>query len=217
MPDSAPVVAWHELSTTVKDPDLVDARRAVIAAAAMDLAKRSGFAHTTTRSIAAGAGINIATMYQYFRSKEDILFYVCRKNFEAIEAVTALGGEDPVAELRSRFFNLIRVADVRQMEITFVYQESHTLRDEYLREVKSWDECAVDNVEEPLKAAVAAGLADLDRTRVAARQMVETGYAWANKNWALRAFVTSDEYAQTHWRWFCAAFRLTTEPTTREP
>lgn len=197
-----------ELVSTVKDSELVESRRALIAATAMELARRQGFAHTTTRLIATGAGINIATMYQYFRSKQDILFYVCRKNFEEIQAVTGLPGDDPVGELKARFFNLIDVTTARQMEITFVYQESHTLKDDYLSEVKAWDERAVDNFEEPLKHAVAGGAADVDNTRVAARQMVETGYAWANKHWALRAFVTSDEYAKTHWRWFCAAFAM---------
>jgi AcrR family transcriptional regulator len=204
------VAARGDLGSTVKDAALVEQRRAHIAETAIDLARQQGFAHTTTRLIAAGAGINIATMYQYFRTKEDILFYVCRTNFEQIRAATAVRRDDPVHELEARFTRLLAVVDDRLPEITFVYQESHTLQPQYLAEVKAWDEGAVDDFEAPLRAAVAAGQGEVGNPRLAARQLVETGYAWANKNWSLRRSAGREEYTQTHWEWFCRAFRLTT-------
>jgi AcrR family transcriptional regulator len=207
------VAAGSDLGSTVKDAGLVEQRRSHIAAAAIDLARQQGFAHTTTRLIASGAGINIATMYQYFRTKEDILFYVCRTNFEQIRAATSVRQDDPVRELEERFVRLLTVVDDRLTEITFVYQESHTLQPQYLAEVKTWDESAVDDFEAPLRAAVAAGQAEVSNPRLAARQLVETGYAWANKNWSLRRSATREEYTQTHWKWFCRAFRLTTRET----
>lgn len=49
-------------------------RRKAIVSAAVRLFSQQGFANTTTREIAANAGVAEGTIYRYFSSKQDILF-----------------------------------------------------------------------------------------------------------------------------------------------
>ncbi|MGD8461564.1 MAG: helix-turn-helix domain-containing protein, partial [Desulfobacterales bacterium] len=76
-----------DIPTQVKDPDLVKRRRRQIADAAVQLFIEKGFHKTTTRQIARAAGFSIGSLYEYFASKEDILYMVC----EAIHAEVERG------------------------------------------------------------------------------------------------------------------------------
>ena len=44
---------------------------------AVTLFKEKGFHRTTTREIAKAAGFSIGTLYEYIRTKEDVLYLVC--------------------------------------------------------------------------------------------------------------------------------------------
>lgn len=204
----SPSVAPPNVNTTVRDPALVAARRVEICRAAVVLGRRVPLAAVTTREIAAEAGMNIATVYQYIRCKDDIVFLVCQQNVANLQDELSASEVNPVRRLRSRFFTLMQVMQDRQMEITFVYQESRNLTGDYLQAVKNWDELVVDHFEEPLRAANELGTAHVDSTRVAARHMVETGYAWANKSWSFRKLASIAEYRDLHWQWFERAFDL---------
>jgi AcrR family transcriptional regulator len=66
-----------DIPTQVKNPDLVERRRRQIAAAAVKLFIEKGFHKTTTRQIAQASQFSIGALYEYFASKEDILYMVC--------------------------------------------------------------------------------------------------------------------------------------------
>jgi len=54
----------------------VDQRRAAILEAAIEVLASDGIAETTTRKIAARAGVNQAMLRYYFGSKDELLFAV---------------------------------------------------------------------------------------------------------------------------------------------
>src|SRR5690625_2538162 len=60
----------------VKDTALITKRRNQIIKASIALFKQKGFHKTTTREIAKASGFSIGTLYEYIRSKEDVLFLV---------------------------------------------------------------------------------------------------------------------------------------------
>ena len=66
----------REVHASVKDGDLVERRRTQIIKGAVTLFKEKGFHRTTTREIASAAGFSIGTLYEYIRSKEDVLYLV---------------------------------------------------------------------------------------------------------------------------------------------
>lgn len=75
-----------------------DERRTRIALAARDVFADKGYTAATMREIAAAAGMHVPTMYQYFRSKEEILEQVyswtINQAVDGMEAV--LGASGPV-------------------------------------------------------------------------------------------------------------------------
>src|SRR5690625_3173979 len=62
--------------SSVKDTMLIEKRRNQIIKASIVLFKQKGFHKTTTREIAKASGFSIGTLYEYIRSKEDVLFLV---------------------------------------------------------------------------------------------------------------------------------------------
>ncbi|MFI5273250.1 MAG: TetR/AcrR family transcriptional regulator [Ktedonobacterales bacterium] len=62
-------------------------RRAAILAAAIRVLARDGLAATTTRKIAAAAGVNQAMLGYYFGGKDELLFEVLRTMMQATESV----------------------------------------------------------------------------------------------------------------------------------
>ena len=48
------------------------------------LFKEKGFHRTTTREIARHAGFSIGTLYEYIRTKEDILYLVCDSIYDEV-------------------------------------------------------------------------------------------------------------------------------------
>jgi AcrR family transcriptional regulator len=102
-------------------------RRAEIIAAAIRVLARDGIAETTTRKIAAEAGVNQATLRYYFGSKDDLLFAVLqemmRLTSEIVQAGTSFdhGLHDAIAESLKAFWAHIESApelQVMQYELT---------------------------------------------------------------------------------------------------
>lgn len=70
------VIDWLFILEKRKEKNRVSAeeRRAAIVSAAVRLFSRQGYANTTTREIAADAGVAEGSIYRYFKSKQEILF-----------------------------------------------------------------------------------------------------------------------------------------------
>ena len=51
---------------------------------AVSLFKQKGFHRTTTREIAKEAGFSIGTLYEYIRTKEDVLYFVCDSIYDEV-------------------------------------------------------------------------------------------------------------------------------------
>jgi len=65
------------LAQTRKTPSSIRDRRGATDRAALDVFQEKGFHATTVRDIGRAAGLTQGTIYNYVRSKEDILFLVC--------------------------------------------------------------------------------------------------------------------------------------------
>lgn len=91
-------------------------RRAELLAAAICVLAREGLAETTTRKIAAEAGINQATLLYYFGSKDALLFAVLREMMRATQQI-ALQAVPEASDLREAVAGAIR-AYWRQVEAT---------------------------------------------------------------------------------------------------
>ena len=70
-----------EIATSIKKPELVAKRREQIKKAAIELFLKNGFHGTTMRQICDASGVNRASIYDYFASKDDILIYLYKDVF----------------------------------------------------------------------------------------------------------------------------------------
>jgi len=77
--------------------------RQAIRKASLDLIYRKGFTGTSLRDIASKIGMQPASLYNYIRNKEDLLYFICRETAEArLDEVTrrlAAAPPDPVSQL----------------------------------------------------------------------------------------------------------------------
>lgn len=74
------------IQSSVKDESLIEKRRAQMIRGAVTLFKEKGFHRTTTREIAKAAGFSIGTLYEYIRTKEDVLYLVCDSIYDEVHS-----------------------------------------------------------------------------------------------------------------------------------
>lgn len=94
----------RKIPTTVKDQELAAQRRGQIIDVATRLFLDRGFHKTSIRDIARACPFNLASLYMYVSSKEDILFLVAQQLIEekarAMAEVEVLEG-DPTESFRT--------------------------------------------------------------------------------------------------------------------
>src|SRR5699024_11326197 len=131
-----------QVLSSVKDAELVEKRRDQMIKGAITLFKEKGFHRTTTREIAKESGFSIGTLYEYIRTKEDVLFLVCdaihdqvNKRLEAIIDLKNPSVTHLVTVVKSYF----QLMDDMQDEVVVMYQEVKSLKrsEEHTSELQS--------------------------------------------------------------------------------
>jgi len=191
-----------DIPTQVKNPDLVERRRRQITDAAVKLFIEKGFHKTTTRQIAGASGFSIGSLYEYFASKEDILYLVCDSIHAEVErGVTeamsrATGGRDALAEVIQEYF---KVCDRMNDFILLIYQETQSLPSQWQKRVLE-NELRITGlfVEALARIAAVGTLPNLDdRTiELAAHNIVVLGHMWTFRRWYLARHYSIDDYIQ---------------------
>ncbi len=190
----------RDIPTQVKNPDLVDRRRRQIADAAVKLFIERGFHKTTTRQIAKSSGFSIGSLYEYFATKEDILYLVCELIHAEVErGVTeamskATGGKDALAAVIREYF---KVCDRMSDFILLIYQESQSLPSQWQRRVLD-NELRITGlfVEALARIAATGALPNLDERTIelAAHNIVVSGHMWTFRRWYLARHYSIEDY-----------------------
>ena len=180
-----------DIPTQVKNPELVDRRRGQIADAAVKLFIERGFHKTTTRQIAKASGFSIGSLYEYFATKEDILYLVCELIHAEVErGVTeamskATGDREALAAVIREYF---KVCDRMSDFILLIYQESQSLPSQWQRRVLD-NELRITGlfVEALARIAATGALPNLDERTIelAAHNIVVLGHMWTFRRWYL--------------------------------
>ena len=183
----------------VGDADLVERRRAQIVEAATRLVARQGFAKTVVRDIAEEANISVGLVYEYVRSKEDILFLIyehwARVWGEGLEKALARS-EDPLDQLMSGVSFLVTAADKHADVTHLFYRETGHLSDYGTEQAKQTEREMVDRLTAVLEGGIAGDLLRPDTDSVAlATQLVLLSHGWVLKGYLLRKGRTAAGYA----------------------
>lgn len=117
-------------NSSIKDVTLVKKRRNEIIQSAITLFKQKGFHRTTTREIAKEAGFSIGTLYEYIRTKEDVLILVYESINDHVyqHMATLTKKDDPTLDdLTLIIDSYYRFIDDLQDEVLILYQEIKSL------------------------------------------------------------------------------------------
>ncbi|MCK4931304.1 MAG: TetR/AcrR family transcriptional regulator [Candidatus Aminicenantes bacterium] len=191
-----------DIPTYIKNPKLVHERRRQIVDASVQLFIAKGFHRTTTREIARATGISIGLLYEYVRSKEDVLYLVCDAIHAEVEQgvaealLKASGGRDVLAAMiREYFFVCHRMSD----HILLIYQETKTLPLHWQKKVLENEIRLTDIFVNALKGLVSSGelsRMNKDSIELIAHNIVVLGHMWTFRRWYLSSRYTIEDYIQ---------------------
>src|SRR6267154_1098107 len=182
-----------KIPTTIKDQDLVAQRRGEIIDVATRLFLKNGFHKTSIRDIARACPFNLASLYMYVASKEDILFLVAQQLIEekarAMAAVEMLD-DDPAASFRTALKSYCRIVHDYRPHIRLLYRELDVLTPER-REIVMSSLSTVTNVFEAIvRKGIDRGVfADVEPKLVALNALFLC-HLWSLHARALRALTT---------------------------
>jgi AcrR family transcriptional regulator len=114
------------IPTTIKNPLRVAHRRTELIDVATKLFLERGFHNTSIRDIVRACTFNIASLYMYVSSKEDILYLVAQELMNTIArelSETVLIPDSPKRSLEIGFANYCRIVDRFRRHIRLLYRE----------------------------------------------------------------------------------------------
>jgi AcrR family transcriptional regulator len=187
-------VHGKEVHANIKNARLVDLRRKQIIEGAMQVFSAKGFHGASVREIADAAGLTMGTMYNYVRSKEDILYIVydfmttiltegLRKAIEATEDPR----EKVSAALRHNMELIYQYQDV----IMFLYREAGNYDRESIHTVLAQETKYIEVFEELLRLHFAGRKINEARLKMAADILSYLNVILVLRGWSLRQRYTS--------------------------
>ena len=118
--------------------DVAEGARSRLLAAAVEAFATRGFHGTTTRDIAAAAGMSPAALYVHHRSKEELLHQISRAGHEATLALVeraVASADEPVAQLARLVEDFVRHHAVAHTSARVVNYELAALSAPHLAEI----------------------------------------------------------------------------------
>ncbi|MGH7318361.1 MAG: TetR/AcrR family transcriptional regulator [Candidatus Rokuibacteriota bacterium] len=187
----------HRLvGANVKDRELVRDRRERLVRAALVVFLRKGYHDATVREIGREAGFTQGTIYNYVRSKSDILYLVCDEVVRAYQDAVAHAVEgirDPGARLSRALRAVVESMYAHQDAILLLYHESHALDRKSLHAILAPVGQFVETFEGILTAAARARGLTLRHPRLLANIVTFLPTIVALRRWDLRGRVGKEE------------------------
>lgn len=189
-------MAEDRILSSVKDQQLVSKRRNQIIKGAMRLFQEKGFHRTTTREIAKESGFSIGTLYEYIRTKEDVLFLVCESIHDQVRdrIADSMEVENPSIEnMRKAVRSFFYLMDDMQDEILMLYQETKSLKKETRDFVLQQERAVVDIMIKLLSTCLERDKKDKEMCLIA-NSIVVGGHMWGFRRWIIQKQFTLEEY-----------------------
>ncbi|MBX6750017.1 MAG: TetR family transcriptional regulator [Micromonosporaceae bacterium] len=180
-----------------RDPDR---RQRLLEAAVAAFAAR-GFHGTSTRDIAAAAGMSPAAIYVHHESKEELLYQISRSGHEAVldrlRAAIATA-EDPAAQLVAAMRAFATHHARAHTVARIVNYELAALSEEHRREISRLRRAITAELRAVVDRGVAAGIFDTPDPRMATTVLLSLGVdisRWYQENHPLTAEQLGEFYA----------------------
>lgn len=191
---------WSTDSEAARHAESQNARRRKLVDEAVRLFIETGYHETTTRDIATAAGWTVGELYEYVKSKGDILYLVCQSiHHEVAELLKAgtIRGESIEAALPRTLATYFRACDRRQDAILLIYQETRCLSPAGRSLVIENEERVTDFFDALLRRGAHEGVFSLSSdkvTRLMAHNITILGQMWAFRRWYVQKQFSLEEY-----------------------
>lgn len=184
----------RKIPTTVKDQELVAQRRGQIIDVATRLFLERGFHKTSIRDIARACPFNLAGLYMYVSSKEDILFLVAQQLIDEKARAMAeveMNDDDPSESFRTALRSYCRIVHTYRPHIRLLYRELDVLTPERREIVMSSLSNVTGVFEEIVRKGIKSGVFGNVNPKLAALNAMFMCHLWSMHARALRA-ITRD-------------------------
>ncbi len=184
----------RRIVTTVKNEQKVRDRRELLISAAIKVFLRKGFESTTVREIGAAAGLTQGTIYNYVRSKDDILYLVCDQAITDYEDAVrrALAANPASSRLEATIRAIVGAVYAHQDEILVLHHVSVSLDRKSLKAILARIDRFNSFVAEILDSKIGKGLAPINR-RLAVNIITFLPSIVALRRWDLASRVRFEE------------------------
>lgn len=185
------------IPTTVKDRELVAQRRAEIVDVATRLFLERGFHGTSIRDIVRACPFNLASLYMYVSSKEDILFLVAQhlinEKANALADIAPIDS-DPVDAFRLAFRRYCRIVDRYRPHVKLLYRELDVLSQDRQQVVLESDSAVTGLFEKIISEGIRAGVFREVNSRLVAHSAVFLAHMWALRGWAMKRLLNVERF-----------------------
>jgi AcrR family transcriptional regulator len=179
-----------KIPSTVRDPKILAQRRDELVEVATTLFLERGFHKTSIRDIARACPFNLAALYTYVSSKEDILYLVAQHLVNEITKAlnpAALTHLDPVEALKLAFETYCGIVSRFSRHIRLLYREIEALPKDAREPILESVQSLTAIFEELLERAVERGEVRDVEPRLAALDLLVAAHMWALHGRLLRS------------------------------
>ncbi len=176
------------IESNIKNEELINKRRQELVNAAVKLFVNKGFHKTTVREIAKEFGMSMGALYDYIRTKEDILFLVCDHIFKSIsdklEASTK-AEKNTKKRLRNAIRDYFIIIDSIQDYTLLLYQETKSLSRKDRNYVLSAERELTNIFEKIIVQGIEEKTFKIDKrtAKVVANNIMVQGQMWSFRRW----------------------------------
>ncbi len=188
-----------QIASNIKDQELINVRRQELVNAAVELFVKKGFHKTTVREIAKEFGMSMGTLYDYIRTKEDILFLVCDYIFKSVSEKlqsSLVSKKDARENLKNAIRDYFTIIDEIQDYSLLLYQETKSLNRKERNYILSAENDLTAIFENIIVQGIREKIFKIDRSsaKIAAHNIMVEGQMWAFRRWAIQKDYTLKRY-----------------------
>ncbi|TCU79444.1 TetR family transcriptional regulator [Tissierella praeacuta] len=158
-------------------PEQQTARREEIIAVALRLIEENGFPKTSMREIAVSANMGKSSLYDFFKTKDEIVVYAVEKEIEeTIQKVQRIIAEESSPEqcLRKIMLNHLGVPKQYRTVLMWLNTESDYLEEEYQKRLKIARYAYQDIIKTVIENGVSAGIFRKTDANLMARLLINS-------------------------------------------
>ncbi len=177
------------IASNIKNEELINVRRQELVNAAVKLFVKKGFHKTTVREISKEFGMSMGTLYDYIRTKEDILFLVCDHIFKSVSdklQASMVGEKDAKEKLINAIRDYFTIIDSIQDYTLLLYQETKSLNRKDRNYVLSAEMELTKLFEKILAQGIKEKTFNIDKrtAKIVANNIMVQGQMWSFRRWA---------------------------------